>query len=292
MNPTRRRAFTLVELLVSIAIIGTLIALLLPAVQAAREAARDSQCRSNLHQIAIAMQQHDNSYRMLPPAGKFGAKGLSASAFFQILPFMEEDTLFKAYDHSVSADDAKNKDVVSSTIPVFLCPSMVLPDNEPVGGRSSYGVSTGSGYCRYPVNPIDGKPDLSNHNGVIIDRIRGKVRVADVSRQDGSSKTIVVGDLDYGLVNAAEKSAGVINGGSTRWATAYPGVTWASMAGVFNSDRLVTGFLEWETFRSEHPGGVNFAMVDGSVRRVNDDTHPDVLKRLAERNDGQSLDSI
>jgi prepilin-type processing-associated H-X9-DG protein len=64
------------------------------------------------------------------------------------------------------------------------------------------------------------------------------------------------------------------------------------MAGVFNSDRLVTGFLEWETFRSEHPGGVNFAMVDGSVQRIDDDTHADVLKHLAERNDGHVLEAF
>jgi prepilin-type N-terminal cleavage/methylation domain-containing protein/prepilin-type processing-associated H-X9-DG protein len=292
MTRSRRSGFTLVELLVSIAIIGVLVALLLPAVQAAREAARDAHCKSNLHQIAVAMQRHDGSYKCLPPAGQFDVKGITASAFVRILPFLEDDQLYKHYDFALPTSDPKNKEVVAQTIGVYVCPSMVLPDADPIGGRSSYGVCTGSGYCRYPLNPVDGKPDPGNHNGAIIDRIRGKVRVADISHQDGTSKTICVGDLDYGLTNAAEKSAGSIKGGSTQWALAYPGVTWSSMAGVFNSDRLVTGFLEWETFRSDHPGGVNFAMVDGSVRRVDDDTHPDLLKRLAERNDGQSTEGF
>jgi prepilin-type N-terminal cleavage/methylation domain-containing protein/prepilin-type processing-associated H-X9-DG protein len=282
------RGFTLVELLVSIAIIGTLVALLLPAVQAAREAARDAQCKSNLRQIALAMQRHDGSYRQLPQSGSLG----EASAFVRILPFLEEEQLLKRYDFSLPASDPKNKEVVGQSISVFFCPSLVLPDSEPIGGRSGYGVCTGSGYCRYPINPVTGEADPANHNGAIVDRLRGKVRVADISRQDGASKTAIVGDLDYGLVNAAEKSAGSIIGGSTKWAMAYPGVSLCSMAGVFNSDRLVTGFLEWETFRSEHPGGVNFAMVDGSVQRIDDDTHADVLKHLAERNDGHVLEAF
>ncbi|MGC4006869.1 MAG: hypothetical protein QM811_28580 [Pirellulales bacterium] len=82
------------------------------------------------------------------------------------------------------------------------------------------------------------------------------MKISKIAGQDGTSKTLLSGELDYGLKNMAEKTANTMNGGSTRWAMAYPGVTWASMVGVFNSDNLITGFEEWETFRSDHSGGV------------------------------------
>lgn len=286
----RSSGFTLVELLVSIAIIAVLVALLLPAVQAAREAARDARCRSNLTQIGLAMQQHDNTFKQLPSARQTRFPNRFGSAFLPILPYLEEGNLLRQYDWSINPFDEPNRKLAEKTISVMVCPSMALPDSDQIGGRSSYGICTGSGYCRYPIRPSDGKPDPTNHNGAIIDRVRGTTSVATISRQDGTTATILAGDLDYGLANAAERSAGQIVGGSTKWAMAYPGVTWCSMAGVFNSDRLVTGFLEWETFRSDHVGGVNLLFVSGSVRRVADETATDVLRYLAERNDGQMFE--
>ncbi|MEX0937030.1 MAG: DUF1559 domain-containing protein, partial [Pirellulales bacterium] len=277
--------FTLVELLVVIAVIGILIALLLPAVYAAREASRRLHCQNNLKQIGTAMHLYDTQHGLLPPA-KQPENGLLGSAFTRILPFLDQEPMFEKYDVSIGHDEGDNVEISSISLPVFLCPTMDTPEGRTDGGRSSYGICTGSGPCRYPISLTTGKPDPNVHNGAIIDPIRGSTSLALISQEDGTSNTLLVGELDYGLRNFAERTAGQINGGTTRWAMAYVGTTWASMAGVFNSDRLITGFLEWETFRSDHPGGVHFVMVDGSVRFVTDETHPDVLDRLAQRNDG------
>ncbi|MGD9645930.1 MAG: DUF1559 domain-containing protein [Pirellulales bacterium] len=283
--------FTLVELLVVIAIVGLLVAMLLPAVQAAREAARRTQCQNNLRQIAHAAQQYDHNNGQLPYARVGGDHG-EASAFVALLPSLEQEGLYRRFDQTLGIFEATNAEISSLKLSVFICPSMALPDAAETPGYASYGISTGSGYCRYPLRIADLQPDPTNHNGAIIDPIRGHTSIADISNSDGTSNTILVGELDFGLTNIAQRTGGGIVGGSTQWARAYPGSTWCSMAGVFNSDRLITGFLEWETFRSDHSGGVFFVFVDSSVRFVRDTAQPDLLKHLAEREDGQivSLD--
>lgn len=280
----RRQAFTLVELLVVIAIIGILIALLLPAIQAARETARLSSCKNNLRQLGLAMQNHDETHRKLP-WGKQQTK--LGGAFIQILPFIEENTIHKQYNFNLDPGSGTNAALTSRNLSLFLCPSMGHPEgNIPDTGVASYGVSTGSGNSRYPLNPMTAKPDPNTHNGAIIDPIRGKVKISQIAGLDGTSKTLLVGELDYGLTNAAQKSNNSIIGGSTRWAFAYPGVHWASMLGEYNSDQLITGFNEWETFRSDHAGGCCFVFVDGSTHFIPDGVSKETLQRLANRQDG------
>ncbi len=292
---TTRAAFTLVELLIVIAVIGVLVALLLPAVQAAREAARRCQCQNNLKQVGLAMHQHDDVNCRLPPAlPENGA--YTTSALVPLLPFLEEAAVFAAYDTSIGPDQGSNAAITRAHLGVFLCPSMQTLDGSLPAGAGSYAISTGSGASRFPVAIATGMPDPKNHNGAIIDPIRGPTTVARISAADGSSHTFLAGELDYGLSNFEEKlggtsyaSSGLSAGGSTRWAMAYPGVTWGSMAGKFNSDRLITAFHEWETFRSDHPGGVLILMVDGSVQFVEDSTDEASLDAMATRDGGELL---
>lgn len=285
-----RSAFTLVELLVVIAIIGILLALLLPAIQAAREAARRNSCKNNLRQIGLAMQNHDESRRQLPWAIQNNAK--LGSSFVQILPYIEENNLFKNYNQALNPDEGTNQPIANTNLPLFLCASMTHPEGSlPEKGIASYAVSTGSGACRNPIDPATGKADPANHNGAIISPTRGRVRVALISSQDGTSKTALVGELDYGLHNAWEfTGSGAFRGGSTRWAMSYVGVHWASMAGIYNSDRMVKAYQEWETFRSDHPGGCHFVFVDGSTHFIPDETSRETLQRLANRMDGMPID--
>src|SRR5688572_9676365 len=128
-RPTK--GFTLVELLVVIAIIGILVALLLPAIQAAREAARRSSCMNNLRQMGLAMLNYESSYRVFPPSDvlvpdtKTGllTKSLSISVHARLLPFVEESALRSLVNFSVSYNDNANLPARMTKVGMFLCPS-------------------------------------------------------------------------------------------------------------------------------------------------------------------------
>jgi prepilin-type N-terminal cleavage/methylation domain-containing protein len=275
-EPGSRRGFSLIELLVVIAIIATLVGVLLPAVQATRESARRTQCGLNLRQIGLAAHLHDSVKRRLPHS--LGEQG--ESCFVPLLLFLEEGALHARFDAAKPLADARNKEFRESRIAGFICPSMVVPAPAPAPGWSSYALCTGSGYGHF-INSWH--PEY--HNGVIIQPNKGNVALKHVSAADGTTKTFLGGELDYGL----GLIPGFGNGGLTRWAEGYPFQSSASTAGVFNATRLITGFRELDTFRSDHPGGVLMVFCDASVRFVPETANPDVLRYLANRADGQVI---
>lgn len=118
---SRSKAFTLVELLVVIAIIGILVALLLPAIQSAREAARRNSCQNNVRQIGIAAHNYVDARKALPP-GYTTNPNSNFNAY--ILPYIEETTAAKLYDLKVNWDHANNKKATEVDINTFLCPSV------------------------------------------------------------------------------------------------------------------------------------------------------------------------
>lgn len=285
--------FTLVELLVAIAIIGILIAILLPAVQTARESGRRMTCANKLKQIGLAMQQFNGDHGRLPNADMFrpGTTTLNgASAFVQILPYLDQQPLYERLDFSKDMSVSPNNEVGSTTLDVFCCPSMVpLPiAPQPSSGWASYAICTGSAYSHFT-----NFKDPEFHNGAIVDPKRPRVKstsVGMISDMDGSSYTFLAGDMDYGLANIGERTGSNEEmGGSTRWADSYPFSSQGSTAGIFNADRIYTNFHEWNTFRSDHPGGVNMVMVDGSVHFIQETIATETLRHLAKRNDGQPV---
>jgi prepilin-type N-terminal cleavage/methylation domain-containing protein/prepilin-type processing-associated H-X9-DG protein len=295
----RTAGFSLVELLVVIAIIGVLVAVLLPAIQAAREAARASSCQNNLKQIGLAMQLYHNVCKRLPPARHDRkSNGPGTSPYFMILPYLEEANLSDRFDVSKGYKSTPGNAAVSNTrIPIYLCPSMYLPrevpDPDPMrteaGAPGSYAVNTGSdiSFVGLQVPP---------HNGAIIHPNFGITTIEKISNADGTSKTLLSGEMNYGLSNWTWDD-GSPKWGETRWAVAYPGITWGSTVGPMNSTsvevvRYDLYYTEFESFRSDHPGGVNFAFVDGSVRFLLEEIDSMLYNALATRAGNETIDDI
>lgn len=261
-----RHGFTLVELLVVIAIIAILVSLLLPAVQAAREASRRMSCANNVKQIALAFHAYHDSFRALPMASQWRRTSGTAtfySPFTAVLPFLEQTPLRDRYDDRQPYSGLVNRQVGSTRIPAYLCPSMVLPPAVP---------SSACGEWMAPASYMASTGSLSAwtfHNGAIIRDTDGSTSFASIL--DGTSQTFLLGEGDYGLRNYLFTSgpcAGSLRGGFVHWVLGYPGAALGSTVGVFHADRLITGFDEFQTFRSDHPTGAHFGMVDGSVHFV------------------------
>ena len=281
---TPRRGFTLVELLVVIAIIGVLVSLLLPAVQAAREAARRTQCSNNLKQIGIAVHNYHDTTSSLPPGQPAGIGG--SSAFAAILPFMEQNNLYDKYDFTKPHTDAVNAAVVAQKIKAFMCPSCVfarqVPDLECESNRApgTYAFSAGSG------------PTGSGNttNGAINNAESGMTSLASIT--DGTSNTFLAGESHWAFKDYTFSSgpcSGRVRGGFTVWSSPYNLSTLFTTQGGFNHQQMAGISSRLANFRSSHPGGVNMGNCDGSVAMWSTTTDQAVLDAMATRNGGEVI---
>lgn len=202
MQAKRASGFTLIELLVVIAIIAILVALLLPAVQQAREAARKMQCRNNLKQLGLALHNYESSFKTLPPrrivyispgddgtaganAGATTGKGDCFSAFAQLLPFLDQLAIYNQINFQSGPDTSINDSVVGIQPTVFLCPTdsgrySLTQDSIPVA-LTNYVMNTGT---TFPVSTKN--PSGTQITGIFFENSR--IRIRDIS--DGTSNTI------------------------------------------------------------------------------------------------------
>src|SRR5687767_3242912 len=140
-SPMRNRhAFTLIELLVVIAIIAILIALLVPAVQKVREAAARTQCQNNLKQIGLAAHNYAEVNKRLPPGTRVPSR---ASAISQLLPYLEQASIYQLFDHTKDYSDTANSNAVSLEVAMLLCPSDPSNGKFPANARANYMASLG-----------------------------------------------------------------------------------------------------------------------------------------------------
>jgi prepilin-type N-terminal cleavage/methylation domain-containing protein len=242
-----RRAFTLVELLVVIAIIGILVALLLPAVQAAREAARRAQCTNNLKQLGLAALQFHDGHRHLPPGiGYYPpvSHGAFGTSFFYLLPYLEAGTLFDRSLDSVpfpppvgplTVHYPGNNKVYSQPVPTFLCPSD--PSVEPGGVVTADGVTWGAS-C-YASNALtSAKYDL-NASPPTSDP-QGKARIPN-DFADGTSHTILHAEKLARCTNT--DMAPPFRDGGNAWASSTSAVfPWQPPPMAFPGKALLPGF--------------------------------------------------
>jgi len=159
---TRSRTRWLVELLTVVAIIGILVALLLPSVRTAREPARRVQCSNNLKNIALALRNYESAYDSLPPASTVDADGKPLHSWRTlILPYLEQKSLYEKIDLSKPWDDPANQEACETTPDVYHCPSAACPPN-----HTTYFAIVAPGGCFRPTEPrklseITDDPDLT-----------------------------------------------------------------------------------------------------------------------------------
>jgi prepilin-type N-terminal cleavage/methylation domain-containing protein len=288
----RSVGFTLIELLVVIAIIAVLIALLLPAVQQAREAARRSQCKNNMMQVCLALQNYDMAHERLPPGCvnatgpiKAEAAGYHMGWIVQILPHLDQRNVYQKIDFSVGVYDPKNAAPTAVTIPVLICPS---DPNGPAPGQTNFaGVHHDS---EVPIN--------SDNNGVLF--LNSSIRFEQI--EDGTSNTIFAGEkLKTGDSSwASGTRASLRNGGSeinsergnsTIVPAAPPGGPVANAPAPAQpvANGVNPSLLKVGGFGSSHVGGAHFAMGDGAVRFISQNINVKTLRDLMNRADGSLM---
>ncbi len=261
--------FTLVELLVVITIIGLLMALLLPAVQSAREAARRTACANNLRQIGLAMENYHSQYICYPTGGLEwrpaetaaykNRKNYAWSVF--LLPFLEQEALYQSIDFNKPFDDPANAQAAATILPVYLCPSM---------GRSSL------------LRQGRGATDFGGINGTR--------RVAQNNPPNG----VMVYDKYF---QAAHIRDGLSNTLAVAEAAGWPDGQWINARNVYDvywpiNYRPPPGQMPENEIVSVHPGGANGLFCDGSVRFLPQSLEMRILNALCTRANGDTVEGF
>jgi prepilin-type N-terminal cleavage/methylation domain-containing protein len=315
---SRSTGFTLVELLVVIAIIGILVALLLPAVQAAREASRRSQCTSQLKQVGLAVQMHHDQKNAFPP-GRTGTQQFDVSWAFQLLPYVEETAVHAAHVPTKRVDDPVNASAMRTPVATFVCPSRraptadrnfdnddsaPLPESRAVAAGGDYAANAGRGVLvgfegpnrrmSRQVNPAEVGP-MFTYSKVSARRVI-----------DGLSKTLAAGEknLSEPPVETPDEMKHYQQGDTAYFAgdnptsvlrASTPGLrpdsdpAGTSTATVDGDAAAPTGEAR-EAFGGPHPGVTLFAVLDGHVEALANDTPVETLHRLSAIGDGETIE--
>ena len=313
----RHKGFTLVELLVVIAIVGVLVALLLPAVQAARESARRVQCANNLRQVGLGLQSFHDSKGYFPssyltrPGGVMGAPnddgdaGPGWTCLLQILPYMEGSNVRDSFDLNSPCWAPANAAAALQVIPNYLCPSVsdstshftvvdATGNSLAEFSRANYVFSAG----QFDVWSAP-TPDLRNiANGVFFRNSR--IRIKDIT--DGTTNTVFAGeqtprhnDSTWVGIAAGASTCPTINFPGVPCDEAGPQINVHSGPGspdeippVIHPPNSAYGYVD--EMYSEHPGGANVLFGDGSVQFVDERINQQLWWSMATRAGNETVE--
>ena len=275
IKSNRIRAFTMIELLVVVAIIGILIGMLLPAVQQVREAARRTVCANNVAQVALACHNFEFSHEHFPSGVKDKTGpilnqelGLHVGFLVDLLVYIEQPGIANNFDVTLGTYAPANAPAREQRIATYRCPSGYNDMN----GMSTAGVSDYGG-CH---NDVEAPIDVDN-NGTLF--LNSKIGFQDIA--DGSSNTILVGEIipiDSDLGWASGTRSTLRNASefmdNKLWKVRNAGVQPPDFVGGFGS---------------QHPGGANFAMAGGGIRFLRNSIDPQFFLNLANREDGAMM---
>jgi prepilin-type N-terminal cleavage/methylation domain-containing protein len=315
MQTPTKHAFTLIELLVVVTIIGLLIALLLPAVQAAREAARRTRCAGQVKQIALALHNYHQTQSCFPPGcivalgtppgwqpwqeakAAAGQNRHGTSWLLQLLPFLELQNLYDQWD--LTTNVLGNAQLAQRDIPIFYCPTRRyeirsedkahLPAYSWTGGGNDYGacIGSGNGWTNDSARHFtDVEPGNQSEHwqyplraGIFLPNI--SARTADV--RDGTTCTIMIGELQR-LVSPPSGVSSV-----DAWAAGGVATLFTTndheKSGIYQTGGMNNKFFE--SAGSDHTGGAHFAMADASVHFIAETIDPIVYANLGSMADGR-----
>ncbi|HEY3391817.1 MAG TPA: DUF1559 domain-containing protein [Lacipirellulaceae bacterium] len=306
MSKSKRKAFTLVELLVVIAIIGILLALLIPAVQSARESSRRTQCSNNMRQIGIGLQSYEAAHKRWPAGKKWSGPPNDPNSFAQawcnfLLQYIEEDALHNAINFKKPFTDPVNLPVANTIIPTYLCPSTSQEEEHRSNDRLyNLGGMPGEGFACIDYMGISGPDKDTKHpitkepygrqRGVLIgtkglpkeSELIEPPPVTTAKITDGTTHTLCV-------VECTGRGVAVDNGRIDNLHGA-----WATGVNVTHIDDGVNEKVPnaWykERMHSDHVGGANVLLCDASVQFFSEDTHKKIIRWMASRDGGENLD--
>ena len=291
MSP-KSRGFTLVELLIVIAIIGILLSLLLPAVQAAREAARRVECQSNLRQIGIALHCYHDAVGTYPSGVSWPSRTYWNG---HLLPYIERSASYELLDFSQPWSAESNAQACRSLIRLLRCPSSTAPQHvtaQGIDGRvpcNYLACTSGTVVRESGPEPLAGRPDA---DGVFF--TNSGIRQADIL--DGSSSTILAGETVFIFREHGPDHSGMNQfldhwyGGTLEGRDNEISESMGSTGVAINSFRLPVFVDEKELdFSSRHPGGAQVVFADGAVRFLTETIDRRTWSALGTRHGGEAV---
>jgi prepilin-type N-terminal cleavage/methylation domain-containing protein/prepilin-type processing-associated H-X9-DG protein len=293
--------FTLVEVLVVIAIMGMLVALLLPAVEMARESARRTECQNNLKQIGVALQSHHDARKQYP-TGRNRFDQYAVSWAFFLLPYIEETSVYSAYDPKARVDDGCNARAMRTPIEIYACPTRrsaaadrnfdnndAPPTVLAAAALSDYAANAGLEFDTGMVGGDASAAVFGQYNRTDAGPIFSGSRISDRQVTDGLSKTIAIGERHLPPVppgTPPEMEHYAI--GDT---AAIPGDTpYTVFRGAGNGLAEGPDDADRTKFGSAHSSNlVQFVFLDGHVTAIRPDVAIEVLKALCTIGGDESL---